>query len=143
MQEKILQAQKSLLEVQQTHMSLGKDSPEHRPIQKDGKIYLLISRGEVIGTFAIQKISNQECELSKFTIKSKYRGRKLGQRMIEHAMEEAKKIGFHSIMLFTHHKLAEATQLYYKMGFKDVKDQSDLVDKTGRCSMKLKLTINQ
>ena len=24
--------------VSRTHMSLGKDSPEHRPIQKDGKI---------------------------------------------------------------------------------------------------------
>jgi len=117
--------------------------PIKKIIQKDGKICLLVSRDEVIGTFALQKISDQTCELSKFTIKRKYRGRKLGQRMIEHAVGEAKIMGFHSILLFTHHKLEEATQLYYKMGFKDVKDQSDLVDKTGRCSMKLKLTINQ
>lgn len=49
-----------------------------------------MSEGKVIGTYALQKISDQACELSKFTVSKDFRGRKMGERMLEHAIEKAR-----------------------------------------------------
>ncbi len=117
--------------------------PMNAIINKNGRIYLMVSRNEVIGTYALQQINAQQCELSKFTIKKKYRGWKLGARMMRHIIQEAKSMGCHSILLFTHHKLTDATQLYHKTGFKEIEGHPDLKDQSGRCSMAMQLIINQ
>ena len=118
-------------------------NPIKEIINKNGKIYLLISGGKVIGTYALQKISDQACELSKFTIMKEFRGRKLGERMLEHAIENAKDLKYNSIVLYTHHELKEASQLYSKMGFEIIQDHPGFTDKTGRCSQMMQLIINQ
>ena len=117
--------------------------PVKEIINKNGEIYLLISEGKVIGTYALQKISDQACELSKFTVMKDFRGRKLGERMLEHAIEKAWKLGCNAIVLYTHHELKEATQLYSKMGFEMIQDHPGLTDNTGRCSQMMQLIINQ
>ena len=117
--------------------------PVKEIINKNGKIYLLMSEGKVIGTYALQKISDQACELSKFTVIQDFRGLKLGERMLKHAIENAKSMKCNSIMLYTHHKLKEASRLYIKMGFEVIQDHPGLTDKTGRCSQMMQLTINQ
>lgn len=117
--------------------------PLNEIIKKRGRIYLMISRNEVIGTYALQQINDQQCELSKFTIKKKYRGWKLGARMMKHIIEEAMSMGCHSILLFTHHKLTNATRLYHKTGFEEIEEHPDLKDHSGRCSMAMQLIINQ
>jgi len=112
-------------------------------IASDGLITLMVSDEQPIGSFVLKRISNTECELSKFTIHKNYRGIGLGTRLLEKAIEEAGSKGYHSILLFTHHKLAEATKLYSKKGFKEISEHPAMVDETGRCSMMMKLNINQ
>ncbi|NQT77983.1 MAG: bifunctional helix-turn-helix transcriptional regulator/GNAT family N-acetyltransferase [Bacteroidetes bacterium] len=133
---------KSYLEITDHDRHILSD-PVKEIINKNGKIYLLISEGKVIGTYALQRISDQACELSKFTVMKEFRGRKLGERMLGHAIEETRKLGCNSIVLYTHHKLKEATQFYNKMGFKVIQEYPHLIDKTGRCSQMLQLIINQ
>ena len=48
--------------------------PVKKIIRQGGKIYLLRSGVGIIGTYALQKINKQECELSKFTILKDFRG---------------------------------------------------------------------
>ena len=91
--------------------------PVKEIINKNGKIYLLMSEGKVIGTYALQ--------------------------MLKHAIEKARKLGCNSIVLYTHNKLKEASRLYSKMGFEVIQDHHGLTDKTGRCSQMMQLTINQ
>ncbi len=112
-------------------------------IRKNGEIFFMLYRGEVIGTYALQDLGEGYCELSKFTIKKKYRGRKLGQRLMGHAVEEAAKPGCEGILLHTHHDLKEATQLYRKAGFNEIQGHSLMKDLSGRCSMTMQLIINQ
>jgi DNA-binding MarR family transcriptional regulator/N-acetylglutamate synthase-like GNAT family acetyltransferase len=112
-------------------------------VNKQGRIHLMVSGSTVIGTYVLQNLNGNNCELSKFTIDKNYRGRKLGERMLKHAIAEAKGMGSKSLLLFTHQKLVEATQLYYKMGFEEIKEHGDLNDKSGRCSMMLQLEFNQ
>jgi ribosomal protein S18 acetylase RimI-like enzyme len=132
----------SYLEVSEYDKNILAD-PENKIISNNGEIFLLINKENVIGTYALQKINQQDCELSKFTVKKEFRGRKLGEMMLEHAILRAKTLGCRSIVLFTHHKLKEATRLYKKMGFTAVKEHPGITDETGRCSLLLQLIINQ
>ena len=60
--------------------------PSGEIIKRNGKIFLMISKDKVIGTYALQMTGENECELTKFTVQKKYRGHKLGERMLEHAI---------------------------------------------------------
>ncbi len=117
-------------------------NPYNEIIKKEGHIFFIISEGKIIGTYSLQKINNEACELSKFTIKKEYRGWKFGERMLEHAIDKAKELRFESIILFTHPKLKEATLLYRKRGFEVIPEYPELTDKTGRCSLCMQLVIN-
>jgi DNA-binding MarR family transcriptional regulator/N-acetylglutamate synthase-like GNAT family acetyltransferase len=110
--------------------------------KKGGNIFLLVSEEKVIGTYALQRINAKVCELSKFTIKKNFRGWKLGERLLEHAIEKAKNLNYESILLITHPKLIEATQLYRKTGFEVIPDHPELTDKTGRCSLYMQLVLS-
>ena len=117
--------------------------PYNEIIKKEGHIFFLVSEGKIIGTYSLQKINNEACELSKFTIKKEYRGWKIGKRMLEHAIQKAKELKYESILLLTHPKLKDATQLYRKRGFEVIPEHPDLTDRTGRCSLCMQLVINQ
>ncbi len=112
-------------------------------IRQNGEIFFMLYRGKAIGTYVLQNLGEGYCELSKVTIKKKYRGRKLGQRLMGHAVEEAIKLGCKGILLHTHHNLEEATQLYKKAGFNEIEGHSLMKDLSGRCSMTMQLIINQ
>jgi len=118
------------------------DDPEAEIIKNGGAIFLMLSGGEVIGTYALQGIDTATCELSKFTIKKSFRARKLGSTLLDHAIGQARKMDYKTILLFTHHRLTEATRLYLKSGFKNIPGAPELKDKTGRCSMMMQLIIN-
>lgn len=117
--------------------------PYSEIIKKDGNIFLLISEKKVIGTYALQRVSTKVCELSKFTIKKEFRGWKLGERMLEHAIEKAKDLKYESIVLLTHPKLKEATKLYKKYEFEVIPEHTEIIDKTGRCSIHMQLVLSK
>ena len=116
--------------------------PVNEIIKKNGSITLVISGETVVGTYALQNLNEQDCELSKFTVSKKFRGMGLGERMLEQAILQAKDKGYQSILLFTHHKLIEATHLYQKRAFKEIEEHPDMQDETGRCSKMMQLIIN-
>jgi len=116
--------------------------PYKQIIQKGGKVFILVSKGKVVGTYTLQNGNKEYCELSKFTIKEEYRGWKIGELMLEHAINNAKILGFESILLFTHPALKKATRLYKKRGFKEIHEYPGFDDPTGRCSVIMQLNIN-
>lgn len=117
-------------------------NPREKIIKKNGEVFLMVSDKEIIGTFALQKLNKHDCELSKFTIKKEFRGRKLGERMLQYVINRAKAMKYRSIILYTHHELKEATQLYEKIGFIPLSNHPDIKDESGRCSILLQLIIH-
>ncbi|NPD47293.1 GNAT family N-acetyltransferase [Lentimicrobium sp. S6] len=117
--------------------------PINEIINKEGKIFLLKIKEEVIGTYVLQKVNNKACELQKFTIKEKYRGQKLGKMMLDKAIENALKQKYSAILLFTTTELAEATNLYKNKGFEVITNHPELIDKTGRQSICMQLNIHE
>jgi len=58
------------------------------------------------------------CELRKMYLRRDYRGQGLGKRLLEHALAEARRLGFKTVTLETASVLKEAIRLYETYGFK-------------------------
>jgi putative acetyltransferase len=58
------------------------------------------------------------CELRKMYLHRDHRGKGLGRRLLEHALAEAKRLGFKQVTLETASVLKEAIRLYEAYGFK-------------------------
>jgi len=58
------------------------------------------------------------CELRKMYLRRDHRGKGLGKRLLEHALTEARRLGFKTITLETASVLKEAVRLYEASGFK-------------------------
>jgi DNA-binding MarR family transcriptional regulator len=132
---------KQYLEITAYDMQVLSD-PIGQVINKGGKIYCMFFKNEVVGTYALQKVNSDDWELSKFTIKKSFRGKNLGKKLLHHAIKQAEILDAHHLLLYTHTKLPDATELYRKAGFRDIEDHPDMHDPTGRCSILMKYKIN-
>lgn len=118
------------------------DDPAGHITNKGGRIYCMLLNEEVIGTYALQRINDDEWELSKFTIKKNFRGKKLGKKLLQHAIQQAEILDARHLLLFTHPKLPEATALYKNAGFREFDEHPEMHDPTGRCSILMKRIIH-
>lgn len=71
----------------------------------------------IIGTVALKKLSEKDCELKSLYIYKKYYGCGLGYNLISEAITQAKKYGFKQMFLDTLSSSTRATKLYQKIGF--------------------------
>lgn len=115
--------------------------PEKEILAKGGSIYVMVNNKQVIGTYALQRLNAEECELSKLTVSEDFRGYGFGRKLLEHAVDTARNSGFNILLLFTHHKLKEATGMYLANGFNLISDHPEFKDITGRCSIAMKRII--
>jgi len=111
-------------------------------INKGGRLYCMLLNDEVVGTYALQRINDEEWELSKFTVKKDFRGKRLGKRLLQHAIQQAEILDASHLLLYSHPDLQEATELYKKAGFREIEEHPDMHDPTGRCSLLMKRNIN-
>jgi DNA-binding MarR family transcriptional regulator/GNAT superfamily N-acetyltransferase len=109
--------------------------PETEIVKKGGMIYLTKIADEVTGTFVLMPLDEYYCELSKFVVPQHLRKMGIGSKMVDMAIDIAKKQNYRSMLLLTHENLLEARKLYEKKGFVRVKPNPVLEDRTGRCSI--------
>lgn len=95
------------------------DDIEKSYIQNGGIFKVLKDDNKIIGSYGIFKIDDQICELRKMYLCSDYKGKGLGKRLLKDAFQEAKNLGFKSMILETNRVLVEAKGLYEKYGFKE------------------------
>ncbi len=93
--------------------------------------------GDIIGTVGITPLSGAACELRKMYLKPKYRGRGYGAKLLKHAVERARALGFSRMELSTKRIMEEAIGLYTKFGFEPL--DGGPVDK--RCDRTLVLDL--
>ncbi len=110
------------------------NDPEKMITSKGGTISLLKHNDEIIGSFALVPVGENDCELCKFTVKYNFRGMGFGSLLLKNALQTAKNKGFNRTYLFSHENLKEATALYKKFGFKIIDQPLQMSDPTGRCS---------
>jgi N-acetylglutamate synthase-like GNAT family acetyltransferase/DNA-binding MarR family transcriptional regulator len=89
-------------------------------LDKGGRIYFARFEGEIVGTVALKKMSDDEFELSKMGVRPQAQGKQIGKKLVLHAIEEARKMGVKQLFLETNSILAPAIELYKKCGFHKV-----------------------
>jgi len=79
---------------------------------------LVAEAGGLIGCVGLCRIDAATCELRKMYVARPRRGRGHGKRLMEHALDKARALGFRRIVLETASVLQEATVMYINYGFR-------------------------
>lgn len=82
---------------------------EHFWCMRDGTV--------IIGTVAIKKLGDKNCELKSLYLLKRYHGRGLGNMLLSTAINQAKKEDFYRMYLDTLSTSKSAIALYKKRGF--------------------------
>jgi ribosomal protein S18 acetylase RimI-like enzyme len=95
-------------------------NPKEYIIDNGGLIFFAKGDDKIAGTFALMKIEEGVFELSKMAVDEKFQGQKIGNKMIEFSLEQAKQLGARKVILYSNTSLQPAIHLYRKFGFKEV-----------------------
>ncbi len=79
---------------------------------------LVDDAGQVVGTVGLWRVTATECELRKMYLAQQVRGAGSGRRLLDHALERARELGFKRVTLETASVLRDAITLYERNGFR-------------------------
>jgi ribosomal protein S18 acetylase RimI-like enzyme len=95
-------------------------NPEKYIIDQGGHIFFARYGGDIVGTFALIKAEDGVYELGKMAVKEEYQGRSIGNKLLQHCLEQAKLLGASIVILYSNTMLGPAIHLYQKYGFIEV-----------------------
>ena len=95
---------------------------EQSYFRQGGTFFVLELRDEtIVGSYGLCKTDEQTCELRKMYLPPNHRGKGWGKYMMNHALAQAKNLGFSTMTLETASVLKEAITLYKTFGFIEYK----------------------
>jgi GNAT superfamily N-acetyltransferase len=84
----------------------------------DRSVFLCaVAEAEIIGTGAIKRLDNRECEMTRMFVASTYRGRGIGRAIADDLIKFALSAGYDQVRLSSNKLLAASHRLYESMGF--------------------------
>lgn len=86
----------------------------------EGCILLARYNEEIAGCVALRKLSDCICEGKRLYVKPRFRGLKIGRKLVEAIIEEARKIGYTRMRGDTLASMKVARALYASLGFKQI-----------------------
>ena len=93
------------------------NKPRETILKPGGAIFLAKTKDEIIGSAALISAHDGLYELAKMTVVPSWQGRGISKLLLEKCLERARLLGARKIVLFSHHKLEAALQLYTQYGF--------------------------
>lgn len=91
----------------------------------NGRLYIAFFDGKIAGCIGLKKIDDEICEMKRLYVRAEFRGKHIGNILAEKVINEAKKIGYKSIVLDTFPFLSAAIKMYKKMGFYEIEQYND------------------
>lgn len=82
-----------------------------------GELWIAEINGEIVGSIAITKSSDEIAQLRWFVLKEDYHGRGIGKKLMETALDFCKEQHYHHVFLWTVNILEAARHLYRKYNF--------------------------
>ena len=86
----------------------------------DGRLLTAIDDNRAVGCVAIKNLGDGICEMKRLYVRSAYRGQRLGRRLAEVVIAEARAIGYGKMRLDSLTSLEEAAGLYRSLGFVEI-----------------------
>src|SRR6476620_9158686 len=83
-------------------------------------LWVAVADGEVVGSVALRQLTSAERQLKRMYLRPDQRGRGLGRRLLETALERARADGVSVIRLDTSERMEAARSLYEAYGFRRV-----------------------
>ncbi|MCV6631570.1 MAG: bifunctional helix-turn-helix transcriptional regulator/GNAT family N-acetyltransferase [Flavobacteriaceae bacterium] len=94
--------------------------PKNYILNKGGFIFFAIYKEEAVGTVALMPTKLDGMELTKMAVSPRYRGLKIGRKLMDTCIKHAQSMGWRSLVLYSNTKLESAIRLYKKVGFKEI-----------------------
>ena len=86
-----------------------------------GRLMLAFLNEQLAGCIALRAISNDRCEMKRLFVRPSFRGTGLGRVLVEALINEARTIGYKSMLLDTlPGRMDSAIELYKKFGFEEI-----------------------
>lgn len=95
--------------------------PEGQILAHGGSIFFALVGEEVVGTCALIRHAEKKYELAKMGVEREYRGRGIGRKLAEAAIEKARVAHADEVVLATSRILEQANRLYHSMGFHETR----------------------
>ena len=95
--------------------------------EPDGRLLLVKVDDQIAGTISMRKIREDSGEIKRMFVRPNFRGKKLGNLMIEEVIEVAKKNGFSKLYLDTAQFMSSAVNLYKKYGFEKTESYPECI----------------
>ena len=86
------------------------------------------------------KIEEGVFELTKMSITPAARGKRIGQKLMQYALDFAKKEGWEKIIIYSNRKLENAIHIYKKYGFEEIPIEGNNPYARGDIKMQLLLS---
>lgn len=86
----------------------------------DGRLYLAYADGSAAGCVGLRRFDRSRCEMKRLYVRSRFRGLKLGERLAEQVIRDAKAAGYSFLLLDTLPAMKNAQALYRKLGFEEI-----------------------
>lgn len=98
------------------------NNPEEYIINKGGKVFVALYKGEPVGVCALIKMdgSDYDYEMAKMAVATEAQGKNIGWLLGQAVIDSAKELGATKIYLESNTILKPAINLYYKMGFRKI-----------------------
>ena len=111
-------------------------NPQEAILAPGGALWVLIDHDAVVGTVALLHEGAGCYELIKMTVAKEYRGQGWGSRLVQTAIDGARRRGARMLYLITERSLKDAIHLYTKAGFEEVPFEGPLC--AARCDVKMR-----
>jgi N-acetylglutamate synthase-like GNAT family acetyltransferase len=108
--------------------------PEKYILDKGGNIYFVIENGKAIGTVALMYNEYNELEFTKMAVADGEKGKGFGNLLLQHCIDEAKKMNCENLYLYSNTQLEPAINLYKKFGFLEIPVEKS---EYARCNIKM------
>lgn len=90
-----------------------------------GRLYLAYCEGELAGCIGLRKIDEHNSEMKRLYVRPQFRGKHIGDKLIQKIIEDAKVIGYSYMLLDTLPFLKSAIHMYKKYGFYEIESYND------------------